>query len=81
MTSYKTPDLPWFDAVPRVCCPFNIRFDEPTYLKLKWLGTTQYGETMQSIAKSILVNAIDNRLVEMGIPLRPSDDRTPVTKD
>lgn len=61
------PDYPWMHANERVRQTFNLRFDEATYLKLKWLGDTQYGETMHSIAMQAVAADIEARLKALGI--------------
>lgn len=66
-THAPAPDYPWMHANERVRQTFNLRFDEATYLKLKWLGDTQYGETMHSIAMQAVAADIEARLKALGI--------------
>jgi hypothetical protein len=58
---------PWLEANPRVKKAFNLRLDESDYLKLKWLGDTQYGESMHSIAIQAVNKAVAERLEALGI--------------
>ncbi|MGF6641811.1 hypothetical protein [Paraburkholderia sp. MM6662-R1] len=63
---------PWEGATPRIKQTFNLRMPEDDYLKLKWLGDTQYGETMHSIALAAVCEAVNARLKALGIePPKP----------
>ncbi|NUX58703.1 hypothetical protein [Paraburkholderia youngii] len=61
------PVYPWEEADPRVPKVFNLRFDEVTWTKLKYLGDTAYNETMHSIAMTAVKAAITAKLRERGI--------------
>jgi hypothetical protein len=57
---------PWQEGDARVPQVFNLRFDEVTYLKLKWIGTTQWGESMHGFAMAAVKKAIEDKLRELG---------------
>jgi hypothetical protein len=67
MTTPNGPSYPWLEANERVKKTFNLRLDEATFLKLKYLGETQYGETMHSIALAAVIKAEDERLAALGV--------------
>jgi hypothetical protein len=58
---------PWEDADPRIPKTFNLRFEMPDYIRLKWLGDTTFEESMHSIAMRGALQEIDRMLRERGI--------------
>jgi hypothetical protein len=59
----------WLKPATRDIPPvFNLRPGHVYYEKLKWLGETQYGESMQSIALNAIKAEVDRRLKEAGVP-------------
>jgi hypothetical protein len=58
---------PWDDADPRIPKTFNLRFEMPDYIRLKWLGDTTFEESMHSIAMRGALQEIDRMLREREI--------------
>ena len=55
---------PWDEANPRIVKHFNLRLDEPTLEKLRYIAQ-HVPESMQGWARKILIAAIDEKIREL----------------
>ena len=66
-TAQKDLQLPWADANPRVEVKMQLRFDEVSHAKLKWLSENTPNTSMHKIAMDAVLAEIAKRLAEKGV--------------
>lgn len=60
----KVEPMPWDDANPRIEKKVLLRIPEPLHAKLKYLGETTYGDSMNKIILKALETEVEKRLAE-----------------